>query len=157
MKNAINVLLILTSFSQLILFSDSKFRYALRKFTCETSGKTVMKNISCSYRTIKRNNFLTIKGVIVRKLPNAFLNASNWRLTSDAYQTVVDVKAIPICHILRNFESASMIPFVKDTIEFYKKSFGNGNFMDGCNLIGELNLFNASFVNYTLEYYPAGM
>lgn len=51
----------------------------------------------------------------------------------------------------------SPIPFLKNFIVFIKTSFGTGNLLDGCNLIGKINLFNATFANCSIfNLYPGG-
>lgn len=137
--------------------SVSKFRWAQRKFECDPSGKTLLTNVTCTYKTFKRESYLTFKGTIIRKFPYAKMNYVSRRMNSDGYQTVVEIKDIPICEILNNLESEGMFPFIRDSVKHAKQQFKNGNLLDGCNIVGDINLFNGSFTNFTsLEVFPPG-
>lgn len=155
--NIVKILIVSSAVSQLIASTECKFRYILRKISCETSNKTILDNVTCNYRTFNRNSYITFRGTMVRQIPQVKMDSiTRWK-NSDGYQPVLVMKAIAICEILKNIESASVIPYLKNVMNFVKKSFGHGNLLEGCNLFGEIYLYNATFANWTsLEMHPAG-
>lgn len=136
--------------------SESKTRVRYWKMVCKTSNKTVLNNISCQIKTYKRENYITIRATIIRKvLMSARVTAITYRKNSDGYQPILTLKDLEICKIIKHIEE-SPFPFVKDFIQ-YVKSVAKGNYMDACGMIGDVSLNNASFSKVPgLDLYPEG-
>lgn len=138
----------------LINFSDTRFRYRVMKLNCESSNKTVLQPI-CTFRSIKRESYLTVRGNSIRKFPNAKLTYISRRKNSDGYQKVLEVKDIEVCKIVKNLADAPF-PFIKDFVNYIKDNAG-GNFLNGCNIIGEIFMVNGTMANFSaFEMFPQG-
>lgn len=150
-------LLIALLIVQLTVYSVSKFNHRITRILCSTSGKTILKNVSCFFRTYKRNGYFTIRATLTRLVPNGKVSYLNSRKNSDGYQKVLGVKDVGICKILKDAESSnSLVPFAKVFIN-YIKSISNGNFINACNLTGDVYGYNLTMANMSsFELFPAG-
>jgi hypothetical protein len=123
---------------------------------CTTSGKSLLSNLSCYFKTFKRNGYFSFRGTLMRQISNAKVSYSNARKNSDGYQKILGLENVEICKILNDVQSSSLVPFAKSFIE-YIKSVSSGNFIDACNLTGEIYAYNITMANMSsFELFPAG-
>lgn len=133
----------------------AKPRFRIMKMICETSNKTVLRNISCRVRTYKRESFYTIRATLIRKIRNLKVTYSNYRKYIEGYQRLLHLKDIEACKIIKNIENAS-IPFIQSYFDHLKSNV-KGNFLSACNMIGEVSMINGTFANLSaLNFYPEG-
>lgn len=134
----------------------SKFNHRITKISCSVSGKSVLTNVSCHFKTFKKNGYVSFRGTLVRRIPNAKVDYCNTRKNSDGYQKILEIKDIEICKILKDVESSSIIPFVKTFIQ-YVKSVSTGNLLNACNMTGEVYGYNVTMSNMSsYEFFPKG-
>lgn len=135
---------------------QSKTRFRIMQMICETSNKTVLRNISCRVRTFKRESFYTIRATLIRKVGNLKVTYSNYRKYIEGYQRLLHLKDIEACKIIRNIENAS-IPFIQSYFDHLKSNV-RGNYLSACNMIrGEVSMINGTFANLTaVNFYPEG-
>lgn len=135
-------------------FSDTKFRYRMLKINCKVSNKTILGEPICRFRSIKRESYLTIRVQTIRMVPDAKITYISRRKNSDGYQKVMEIKDIEICKMLRNIAQAPF-PVVQDFVNHARKM--SGNFLNGCNIKGEISVVNATLANFSaLEFFPQG-
>lgn len=81
------------------------------------------------------------------------------RQNSDGFRTVLDIKNIEVCKIIKNLEN-SPIPFVDTFINYLKsgKAFGGGNLMEFCDLKkGDIYFLNGTLDKFgAMEIFPEG-
>lgn len=152
-----NRLFVALLFVQLAAISVSRFNHRITRVLCSTSGKSILKNISCNFRTFKRNGYFNIRATMTRLVPNAKASYLNSRKKSDGYQKVLGVKDVEICKILNNAASKnSLVQFAKIFVD-YIKSISNGNFINACNMTGDIYGYNLTMANMSsFELFPAG-
>lgn len=140
--------------------SNGKFRYRITKFNCETSNKTLYSNVSCQYKTYKTGSFASFRATILRFSDNVKLTGVLKRQNSDGFRTVLDIKNIEVCKIIKNLENAP-IPFIDTFLNYLKsgKAFaGGGNVMEFCDLKkGDIYFLNGTLDRFgALEIFPEG-
>lgn len=137
------ILLLICAFN----ISNGKFRYRITKFNCATSNKSLYSNVSCYYRTYKTGSHASFRATILRAADNTEsvkLTSILKRQNSDGFRTVLEIKNIEVCKIVKNLEN-SPIPFVGNFFDFLKsgKAFGSSNVMEFCDLRnGDLYFLN---------------
>lgn len=139
--------------------SNGKFRYRITKFNCATSNKTLYSNVSCQYKTYKTGSLASFRATILRISENVQLTCVLKRQNSDGYRTVLNIKNIEICKIIKNLENAP-IPFIDTFLNFLKsgKAFGSSNVMEFCDLKkGDIYFLNGTLDKFgTMEIFPEG-
>lgn len=148
------VLLVISSF--MFCDTETKFRFLMRKFICESSNKT-LRNVSCKYKLFKRDSYLTFRGTMMRKVPNLNLSFVIKRKNSDGYQTILDVKDIEICKLTNNV-ATSNFSYINKFVDYIKTSFSStGNWLNFCDFVGEIYFTNGTFSKLSLlEMFPEG-
>lgn len=148
-------ILICIFFGFSIVINNAKFHFRMVKIECSSSKVTIPTRPSCFIKTYQRQSFLTVCTNITRKLPNAKIDYYQYRKNSDGYQKIIEFKNMEICKMIMNTDSTS-VPLMKSLIDHIRK-MSKGNFLDGCDLIGESCMYNFTVANFTLmELYPEG-
>lgn len=142
--------------SNIIDESESKFRYVMRKLDCITSNKTIFNNCTCTFKTYKKQNFLSFRGTMHRRAPNMKFNTVTSRRNSDGYQPVLSFNNIEFCKMLQGADDTNA-PYVSKFINFIIRNKSPASIMNMCNFIGNINLNNLTFSNMSVfEMYPEG-
>lgn len=163
MKYKVLLLAIVFVLINAILLSDAKFRYRILKFICETSNKTVLNNVSCTYKTYKGGRCLAnFRATIIRPAKSRLdmlVSLLLHRKNLDGFQKVLDIQNVEVCKLLKSIQQ-SPIPFVGEIMDYLKTggAFEKGNVLDFCDMVdGEINFFNGSLENFEIiEMFPAG-
>lgn len=107
---------------------------------------------------MKRDTLVNLRGTFIRKALNAKVTVSVSRQNSDGFQQILNFEGLEICKYFKSIEDNTLpfIPFIKQYINFLKNS-ANGNFMELCETIGDVQLINTSLGNTpAVQIYPRG-